>query len=46
MVSAGADTTTIEREALADPQVAKWLEGKTVRKVIVVPGRLVNVAAG
>lgn len=46
MVSAGADTATIEREALADPQVAKWLEGKTVRKVIVVPGRLVNVAAG
>jgi hypothetical protein len=21
-----------------------WLEGKTVRKVIVVPGRLVNIA--
>jgi len=46
MVSAGADAKTIEGEALADPQVAKWLEGKTVKKVIVVPGRLVNIAAG
>ena len=46
MVSAGADPKTIEAEALADAQVAKWLEGKTVKKVVVVPGRLVNIAAG
>jgi len=44
-VSAGADVKTIEAEALADPQVAKWLEGKTIRKVVVVAGRLVNIAA-
>jgi len=44
-VSAGADAKAVEAEALADPQVAKWLEGKTVRKVVVVPGRLVNIAA-
>lgn len=43
-VSAGADAKAVEAEALADPQVAKWLEGKTVRKVVVVPGRLVNIA--
>jgi len=24
--------------------VLKWIEGKTIRKVIVVPGRLVNIA--
>jgi leucyl-tRNA synthetase len=46
MISAGADAKTIEAEALGDPQVAKWLEGVTVRKVVVVPGRLVNIAAG
>ena len=31
--------------ALADPQVAKHLEGKTVRKVVVAGGRLVSVVA-
>ncbi|WP_137169910.1 leucine--tRNA ligase [Marinomonas sp. FW-1] len=44
-VSASADNKTIEAEALANPSVAKYLEGKTVRKVIVVPGRLVNIVA-
>ncbi|REG84252.1 leucine--tRNA ligase [Marinomonas pollencensis] len=44
-VSASADNKTIEAEALAHPNVAKFLEGKTVRKVIVVPGRLVNIVA-
>lgn len=32
--------------ALADPQAAKWLEGKTIRKVIVVPGKIVNIVVG
>ncbi|TYL48250.1 leucine--tRNA ligase [Marinomonas sp. IMCC 4694] len=44
-VSANADSKTIEAEALAHPSVIKHLEGKTVRKVIVVPGRLVNIVA-
>jgi leucyl-tRNA synthetase len=44
MVSAQADKDTLEQEALNDPSVKKWTEGKTVRKVIVVPGRLVNIA--
>ncbi|WP_417527907.1 leucine--tRNA ligase [Marinomonas shanghaiensis] len=44
-VSASADDKTIEAEALAHPSVVKYLEGKTVRKVIVVPGRLVNIVA-
>ncbi len=30
--------------ALAAEKVQHWLEGKTIRKVIVVPGRLVNIA--
>ena len=43
-VSADADRAAMEQEALGDPQVQKWIEGKTVRKVIVVPGKLVNLA--
>jgi leucyl-tRNA synthetase len=31
--------------ALADPRVARHTEGKTVRKVIYVPGRLINIVA-
>ncbi len=37
---------TLERLALATEGVQKWLDGKQVRKVIVVPGRLVNVVIG
>ena len=36
----------IEAAALAEPRVAAFLEGQTVRKVIVVPGRIVNIVAG
>jgi leucyl-tRNA synthetase len=45
-VPAGADNATMEKAALADERIAGLLEGKTVRKVIVVPGRLVNIVAG
>jgi leucyl-tRNA synthetase len=33
----------IEREVLANETVQRWLEGKTPKKVIVVPKRIVNV---
>lgn len=36
----------LEKEALEAPAMQKWLEGKTVRKVIVVPGRMINVVVG
>ncbi|MEM7766029.1 MAG: leucine--tRNA ligase [Pseudomonadota bacterium] len=35
----------IEAAALADPEIAPFLDGKTVKKVIVVPGRIVNIVA-
>ncbi len=35
----------VEKLALANPNVQKFIDGKTVRKVIVVPGRLVNIVA-
>ncbi|MBN1270330.1 MAG: leucine--tRNA ligase [Kiritimatiellae bacterium] len=44
MVGADADQKAVEAEALANPQVQKWTEGKAIRKVIVVPGKLVNIA--
>ncbi|HEY4582489.1 MAG TPA: leucine--tRNA ligase [Lysobacter sp.] len=36
----------VEAAALAEPGVAKFLDGQTVRKVIVVPGKIVNIVAG
>lgn len=33
----------VEKTALANEGAAKWLEGKTIVKVIVVPGKIVNV---
>jgi leucyl-tRNA synthetase len=44
-VSADASKADIETLALANENVVKFIEDKTVRKVIVVPGRLVNVVA-
>jgi len=43
-VLAEASRDEIESAALAADNVRKWTEGKTIRKVVVVPGRLVNVA--
>jgi len=40
---AGLDKETIEKEALSQPEAAKWLDGKEPKKVIVVPGKIVNV---
>ncbi|ANF58469.1 leucine--tRNA ligase [Halotalea alkalilenta] len=40
-----ADRVTVECEALANENVQRHLEGKTIRKVIVVPGKLVNIVA-
>lgn len=45
-VAADATSDAIQAQALADPAAAKWLEGKTVRKVIVVPGKIVNIVIG
>jgi leucyl-tRNA synthetase len=42
-VGADADKAHIEAAALATPEFAKFAEGRPVRKVVVVPGRLVNV---
>jgi len=42
-VPAGADKAAIEKAALASPELLKFADGAPVKRVVVVPGRLVNV---
>ncbi|MEZ0339226.1 leucine--tRNA ligase [Mycobacterium sp. pV006] len=42
-VPADADKDAVQAAALADAKVVAFLDGKTPKKVIVVPGRLVNL---
>ena len=44
-VPADSDKATLEDLAKADPSAQQYTEGKTIRKVIVVPGKLVNIVA-
>jgi leucyl-tRNA synthetase len=43
MVPSSADRATIERAAVASPEVQRHANGATPKKIVVVPGRLVNV---
>jgi leucyl-tRNA synthetase len=42
-VVADADADAVETQALADANVQRFIAGKDIRRVIVVPGRLVNI---
>jgi len=42
-VAAAADKASIEAAALAHEMAVKFMEGKPAKKVVVVPGRLVNI---
>jgi len=44
-IAADASKDAIEAMAIDNENVKKFTEGKTIRKVIVVPGRLVNIVA-
>lgn len=44
-IPAEADKAAMEQAALADPSVQRHIDGLTVRKVVVVPGKLVNIVA-
>jgi len=46
VVAADADAETIEAAARAEPKVAALLDGHDVRRVHVVPGRIVNFVLG
>jgi leucyl-tRNA synthetase len=43
---AGAEPAEVEKLVLADPEITGRLEGLTIRKVIVVKDRIVNIVAG
>jgi leucyl-tRNA synthetase len=42
-VAADTDATTLEAMALADEKIAGLVSGQTIRKVISIPGRMVNL---
>ena len=44
-IARGSDQDSVKTAALADQGVARTLEGLTIRKVIVVPDRIVNIVA-
>ena len=44
-IPAAADKAAMEQVALADSSVQRHIDGLTVRKVVVVPGKLVNIVA-
>ena len=44
-VAVDESSESIEKIALEEPNVQRFIEGNTVRKIIVVPGRLVNIVA-
>ena len=39
----GAQEAEVREQALADDKVRPWLDGRRIAKVVVVPGRLVNI---
>ncbi len=43
-MAAGASDDEIKKVALERPEIAKWIEGKEIKKVIAIKGRLVNIA--
>ena len=46
LVKKDALPAEIEAAALAAPKIVELIEGKTIRKIVVVPGKLVNIVAG
>lgn len=45
-VPTDSDAKKVEELALSLPEIVKWMDGLHVRKVIVVPGRMINIVAG
>jgi len=37
------NVTDIEKEIRADENTIKWLDGKVIKKIIIVPGKIVNI---
>ena len=46
LVPADATKETLEELAMGNEKVKEYIDGKTIRKVITVPGKLVNIVVG
>ena len=44
-VAVGTERQLLEEQALAEANVRRFTDGKTIRKIIVVPEKLVNIVA-
>jgi leucyl-tRNA synthetase len=45
-VAPGLDRSVVEAQALQDERVAAYLKGRVIRKVVVVPDRIINIVTG
>ncbi|MGC8602186.1 MAG: class I tRNA ligase family protein, partial [Desulfomonilaceae bacterium] len=45
-VSVIASEDEIKQAAIAEPNVQRFIEGHVIRKIVVVPGKLVNIVVG
>jgi leucyl-tRNA synthetase len=43
MIPAGLDDETVKEQAFTEPKVQEYIKGKTLKKVVVVKGKLVNI---
>ena len=44
-MAANAENETVEQAALADERIQELLEGNEIQKIIVIPGKMVNIVA-
>jgi leucyl-tRNA synthetase len=40
---AGTSNEVLEKSAMEMPDITKWLEGQSIKKVVIVPGKMVNI---
>ena len=45
MIDKDADEETVKAQALEDPKVKEQTDGKTIRKIIFIPGKIFNIVA-
>ena len=45
-VAVNAEKEQVEALAFAEPNVHKFLGGQTIKKVIIVPNKIINIVAG
>jgi leucyl-tRNA synthetase len=43
MVAADISKAELEKKAISQPAISEWIQGKAIVKVIMVPGKLVNI---